>query len=54
MPTPQRIKTTQEFQTFIAANPQLTTLPLLEMRIACYQAIEALRKRPLFIYAQNL
>lgn len=48
-----RIKTTQEFNNFIAANPQLTNIELSKMRLACYESIEALRKRPLFIYASK-
>ena len=50
---PQRIKTSQEFNNFIAANSQLPSLgsDLFSMRCECYAAIEAVRKRPLFIYA---
>jgi hypothetical protein len=51
----QRIKTSQEFNQFIAAN---THNPLLGeeisyMRLGCYEAIEAIRQRPLLVYASK-
>jgi len=48
-----RTKTTQEFNNFIATNPQLTTVELSQMRLACYASIEAIRKRPLLVYASK-
>lgn len=55
MPTPQRIKTSQEFNVFIAENSQLPSLvyDLYVKRLGCYAAIEAVRKRPLLIYASK-
>jgi hypothetical protein len=55
MPTPPRIKTSQEFNLFIAANAQNPNLgnEILSKRLACYEAIEKLRKRPLLIYASK-
>jgi len=55
MPMPQRIKTTQEFNIFIAENSQMPSLvnELSIMRLASYVAIEAIRKRPLLIYASK-
>ena len=53
MPTPPRIKTSQEFNIFISANPQLLGSDLLAMRHQCYDDIEKLRKRPLLIYASK-
>ena len=50
---PQRIKTSQELNIFVAANPQLQTSDLLAMRLECYAEIEAMRGRPLFIYASK-
>lgn len=49
------IKTSQEFNLFIAANAQNPDLgnEILAMRLACYEAIENLRKRPLLIYASK-
>lgn len=51
----QRIKTSQEFNLFIAANAQNPNLGngILSMRLACYEAIEKLRQRPLLIYASK-
>ena len=46
-----RIKTSQDWNIFIAANPQLDGSMLLAMRIQCYSDIEAIRKRPLIVYA---
>lgn len=48
-----RTKTTQEFNNFIASNPQLTTIELAQMRLNCYASIEAVRKRPLLVYASK-
>jgi hypothetical protein len=52
---PPRIKTSQEFNQFVAANAQNPNLgnEILDMRLACYEAIENLRKRPLLIYASK-
>lgn len=52
---PQRIKTSQEFNQFIAANSLDPNLGnnIMTMRLACYAAIEDLRKRPLLIYASK-
>lgn len=46
-----RIKTSQDWNNFIAANPQLTGNDLLIMRNQCYADIESLRNRPLIVYA---
>lgn len=46
-----RIRTSQDWNNFIAANPQLDGNMLLAMRNQCYADIEALRKRPLIVYA---
>lgn len=46
-----RIKTSQDWNNFIAANPQIDGNLLLAMRYQCYADIEALRKRPLIVYA---
>lgn len=46
-----RIKTSQDWNNFIAANPQLDGNLLLAMRNQCYADIEAIRKRPLIVYA---
>jgi hypothetical protein len=46
-----RIKTSQDWNNFIAANPQLDGNMLLAMRNQCYADIEAVRKRPLIVYA---
>jgi len=46
-----RIKTSQDWNNFIAANPQLDGKLLLAMRNQCYADIEAFRKRPLIVYA---
>ncbi len=55
MLTPPRIKTSQEFNLFIAANAQNPNLSneILAKRLACYEAIEGTRKRPLLIYASK-
>jgi hypothetical protein len=52
---PQRIKTTQDFNIFIAENAQLPELinVLSNMRLASYEAIESVRKRPLIIFASK-
>jgi hypothetical protein len=52
---PQRIKTTQDFNIFIAENAQLPELVniLSNLRLASYEAIEAVRKRPLIIFASK-
>jgi hypothetical protein len=52
---PPRIKNSQEFNQFIAANAQNPELwkIIFEMRLQCYQDIENLRKRPLLIYASK-
>jgi len=51
----QRIKTSQEFNQFIAVNAQNPNLgnDILSMRLACYEAIEKLRERLLLIYASK-
>ena len=51
----QRIKTSQDFNLFIGANAQNPNLgkEISDMRLACYEAIENLRKRPLLIYASK-
>ncbi|OGU56446.1 MAG: hypothetical protein A2X64_03275 [Ignavibacteria bacterium GWF2_33_9] len=46
-----RIKTSQDWNNFIASNPQLSGNDLLTMRHNCYSDIEKLRKRPLIVYA---
>ena len=46
-----RIRTSQDWNNFIAANPQLDGNMLLAMRNQCYADIEDLRKRPLIVYA---
>lgn len=51
MSSQQRIKTSQDWNNFIASNPQLHGNDLLAMRHQCYADIEELRKRPLIIYA---
>ncbi len=55
MPTPQRIKTSQEFNLYVAANSLNPTLgnDIFSMRLTCYEAIENLRKRPLLVYASK-
>lgn len=55
MPTTQRIKTSQEFNLFVQTNAQNPNLgnDVFSMRLACYEAIENLRKRPLLIYASK-
>ena len=47
----QRIKTSQDWNTFITSNPQISGNDLLEMRKLCYEEIEKIRKRPLLVYA---
>jgi hypothetical protein len=51
----QRIKTSQEFNLFIAANAANPNLgnEILTMRLACYESIEKIRQRPLLIYASK-
>jgi hypothetical protein len=51
----QRIKTTQEFNLYIAANAQNPELgnEVYAMRLKCYEDIEKLRQRPLLIYASK-
>jgi len=51
----QRIKTSQEFNQFIAVNAQNPNIgnDIMAMRLACYEAIEQLRQRPLLIYASK-
>lgn len=46
-----RIKTSQDWNNFIGANPQLDANMLFAMRQQCYADIEAVRKRPLIVYA---
>lgn len=46
-----RIRTSQDWNNFIDANPQLNAGTLLSMRHQCYADIEAIRKRPLIVYA---
>ncbi|MFQ3596789.1 MAG: hypothetical protein SNJ66_00465 [Chloroherpetonaceae bacterium] len=46
-----RIKTSQDWNNFIAAHPQLDGNMLLAMRNQCYADIEAIRQRPLIVYA---
>lgn len=46
-----RIKTSQDWNNFIALNPQLSGNDLLLMRSQCYNDIENYRKRPLIVYA---
>lgn len=47
----QRIKTSQDWNNFISANPVLNGNDLLIIRHICYAEIERLRKRPLIVYA---
>lgn len=49
--SPQRFKTSQEWNNFIAINPQLTGDDLLKIRNSCYEEIESIRNRPLIVYA---
>ena len=51
MPSLPRIKTSQDWNNFIASNPQLDGNVLLSMRNQCYADIEKLRNRPLIVYA---
>lgn len=51
MSSRQPIKTSQDWNNFIAANSQLTGNDLLAMRFECYADIEKLRQRPLIVYA---
>ncbi len=46
-----RIKTSQDWNNFIGANPQIDGNMLLAMRHQCYADIESIRKRPLIVYA---
>ncbi len=46
-----RIKTSQDWNTFIAVNPQVDAKTLFSMREQCYADIETIRKRPLIVYA---
>ena len=46
-----RIKTSQDWNNFIAANPRLDGNLLLAMRNQCYADIENIRNRPLIVYA---
>ncbi len=46
-----RIKTLQDWNNFVASNPQLDAKMLFDMRNQCYAEIEAIRKRPLIVYA---
>ncbi len=55
-PSPQRprFKSTQDWNNYIEANRQwLTGDHLLQLRTQCYHEIEALRKRPLLVYASR-
>lgn len=54
MPALPRIKTSQEWNSFISTNPQISGNDLLTLRTSCYQEIEALRNRPLLVYATKL
>ncbi len=55
MPSPQRsrFKSSQDWNNFIGSGKQFTGQDLFNLRKACYSEIEALRKRPLFIYASK-
>jgi ClpP class serine protease len=48
-----RIRTSQDWNNFVAATPGLTPQDLLSMRMSCYAEIEKLRDRPLIIYASK-
>ncbi len=55
-PQPQlpRFKSTQDWNNFIGSNPQgLSGNFLLQLRTECYKKIEAIRGRPLIIYASK-
>lgn len=49
----QRFRTTQDWNNFISNNASLTGDFLLNLRIQCYREIEALRGRPLLVYASK-
>jgi len=51
MPLLPRIKTSQDWNTFIGTRPPMSPHDLLAMRKACYEDIEKVRNRPLLIYA---
>lgn len=53
MSSPQRIKTSQDWNNFIGINPQLKAADLFSLRTTCYEDIENLRKRPLMVYASK-
>ncbi len=53
MSSPQRIKTSQDWNNFIGINPQLNSADLYSMRTTCYTDIESLRQRPLIVYASK-
>lgn len=48
-----RIKTAQDWNDFIAKNPQTDGNLLLQMRFQCYKDIEEYRNRPLIVYASK-
>jgi hypothetical protein len=49
-PPQPRFRTTQDWQNFLGSTP-LNSINLQDLRIECYRKIEALRGRPLLIYA---
>lgn len=53
-PQRPRFKSTQDWNQFIGSQQQnLTGDYLLQLRTQCYTEIEALRKRPLLVYASR-
>ncbi len=50
---PSRIRSTQDWITYITANPGITLDDVRDIRCNCYKAIEAQRKRPLLVYASK-
>ena len=49
----QTFKTSQDWNNFLGSNPQLSGQDLFQLRKACYNDIEMVRKRPLIVYASK-
>jgi hypothetical protein len=49
----QTFKTSQDWNNFLVSNKQLSGQDLFQLRKACYNDIEAIRGRPLIIYASK-
>ena len=49
----QTFKTSQDWNNFLVSNKQLTGQDLFELRKACYNDIESVRKNPLIVYASK-